>query len=182
MNRQEATQLLTDLFDTWYPSLLRYAYRLTGNLERAEDVVQDAFLVLYRELVKGVAIDNPKGWTLIVVRRAVLRGARHDRQEGIRVSLEDVESSGRASISPQLEECLFGEVIRLFSVLSPREEEVLLLRIESLKYKEIGKLLGISSNSVTTLLSRAIRKLRLATSPNPVKEGHEVAHVRETLF
>lgn len=181
MNRQEATQLLNDLFDTWYPSLLRYAYRLTSNLEQAEDVVQDAFLALYRDLVGGVQIANAKGWTLIVVRREVFRLARHNRLEGIRVPLEDAESSPAMTTDPKLEEFLFGDVARFFGVLSAREEEVLLLRIESLKYREIGDMLGISSNSVTTLLSRAIRKLRVAASGFTHRE-QEVAHAPKTLL
>lgn len=181
MNRQEATELLTDLFDTWYPSLLRYAYRLTGNVERAEDVVQEAFLALYRDLARGSRIANAKGWTLIVVRREALRRARHDRREGVRIPLEDAESSPAMSTDPNLERFLFGDVARLFSVLSAREEEVLLLRIESLKYREIGELLGISPNSVTTLLSRAIKKLRIAAAEFASPE-REVAHGPKTLL
>ena len=50
----------------------------------------------------------------------------------------------------------------LLSVLSPREEEVLLLRLEALKYREIADQLGISMNSVNALLARALRKLQEA--------------------
>jgi RNA polymerase sigma-70 factor (ECF subfamily) len=180
MNRREATQILTDLFDTWYPSLVRYAYRLTGNLEQAEDAVQEAFLALYRELGRGGKIANPKGWTLVVVRREVLRRARHNRLEGTRVALEDVESLPVMSTDPRMADYLFGDVLRLFGVLTAREEEVLLLRIESLKYREIGELLGISSNSVTTLLSRAIRKLRLAAAQ--FRQEQEEANAPKTLL
>jgi len=56
------------------------------------------------------------------------------------------------------------DVRNLLSVLSPREEEVLLLRLETLKYREIAEQLGISINSVNTLLARALRKLQEATS------------------
>ncbi len=56
------------------------------------------------------------------------------------------------------------DVRDLLSVLSPREEEVLLLRLETLKYREIAEQLGISINSVNTLLARALRKLQEATS------------------
>jgi RNA polymerase sigma-70 factor (ECF subfamily) len=180
MNRREATQILTDLFDTWYPSLVRYAYRLTGNLEQAEDAVQEAFLALYRDLGRGATVANPKGWTLVVVRREVLRRARHNRLEGIRVALEDAESLPVMSTDPRMADFLFGDVLRLFGVLTAREEEVLLLRIESLKYREIGELLGISSNSVTTLLSRAIRKLRLAAAQ--FRQEREEANAPKTLL
>ena len=56
------------------------------------------------------------------------------------------------------------EIRGLLSVLSPREEEVLLLRLEALKYREIADHLGISMNSVNTLLARALRKLQTAMS------------------
>jgi transposase len=54
------------------------------------------------------------------------------------------------------------EIRGLLSVLSPREEEVLLLRLEALKYREIADHLGISMNSVNALLARALRKLQTA--------------------
>lgn len=162
MNRQQAAQLLTDLFETWYPALLRYAYRLSGSLQLGEDVVQEAFLQLYRDLADGVRIDNPKAWTLTVVRRGIFRRVRNHRREGIRISLEEIEGTAAGRVQPEVDHLLSGDVARLFAVLSPREEEVLLLRMEALKYREIGARLGISANSVTTLLSRALKKLRHA--------------------
>ena len=52
----------------------------------------------------------------------------------------------------------------LHEQLDELEEEVLLLRLETLKYREIAEQLGISINSVNTLLARALRKLQEATS------------------
>ena len=63
-----------------------------------------------------------------------------------------------------VEESYGTDVRNLLSVLSPREEEVLLLRLEALKYREIAEQLGIGINSVNTLLARALRKLQEATS------------------
>jgi RNA polymerase sigma factor (sigma-70 family) len=54
------------------------------------------------------------------------------------------------------------DIRNFLSVLSPREEEVLLLRLEALKYREIAEQLGISMNSVNSLLARALRKLQQA--------------------
>lgn len=59
----------------------------------------------------------------------------------------------------------------LLSVLSPREEEVLPLRLESLKYREIAEQLGISVNSVNTLLARALRKLQKAIARETSRWG-----------
>ena len=67
----------------------------------------------------------------------------------------------------------FADIRSLLSVLSPREEEVLLLRLEALKYREIAEQLGISMNSVNTLLARALRKLQGANKRPANKERLE---------
>ena len=43
----------------------------------------------------------------------------------------------------------FADICNLLSVLSPREEEVLLLRLEALKCREIAEQLGISATLST---------------------------------
>jgi RNA polymerase sigma factor (sigma-70 family) len=181
MNRQQARHCLTELFESWYPALLRYSFRMTRDLELAEDLVQDSFLQLYRDLARGVEITNPKGWTLTVLRRLVLHHYRDARREGVRVTVDNLEAMP-AKPDPDMNQFLNGDLAGMFSILSPREEEVLLLRMESLKYREIGDRLGISANSVTTLLSRALKKLRLAsTMPvavHDVEEAHAVKALR----
>jgi hypothetical protein len=44
MNRAEAAELVHSLFADWYPMLVRYALRVTGRLDTADDVVQETFL------------------------------------------------------------------------------------------------------------------------------------------
>jgi CheY-like chemotaxis protein len=59
----------------------------------------------------------------------------------------------------------------LLSILSSREEEVLLLRLQSLKYSEIAGQLGISVKTVGVLLTRALRKLESAAKRSQHGEG-----------
>ena len=47
-----------------------------------------------------------------------------------------------------------------WSMLSKREKEVLALRLEEYKYREIADCLDISMKTVDTLVGRALRKLR----------------------
>ena len=160
VNENDATDLVTALYDRWYISLVRYALRTTENYAIAEDLAQDTFMQLYRALRAGKAIEHPKAWTLCVLRRAIGRQVKdRSRYE----PLEEVELT--AKIVPEAAVCLeFTDIRDLLSVLSPREEEVLMLRLEAMKYREIADQLGISVNSVNTLLSRALRKLQDAMS------------------
>ncbi len=161
MDREEASRLVTMLFDRWYSFLVRYATRSTGSFELAEDLAQDTFMQLYKALREGKTIEHPKAWTLCVLRRSLSRVTRIMSRDR-----ELIEPFNEAELSRKVgPEALSGDQIRHFlAVLTPREEEVLLLRLEALKYREIADQLGISMNSVNTLLSRALRKLQQAMS------------------
>lgn len=173
MNENDATDLVTALFDRWYMALVRYALRTTANYALAEDLAQDTFMQLYQALRAGKSIEHPKAWTLCVLRRAMNRQMKdrslHEPLDGLEIAGDTVtEFSG------------FAEIRSLLSVLSPREEEVLLLRLESLKYREIADQLGISMNSVNTLLARALRKLQEATGQQ-VKKERVKAHAEKQI-
>jgi len=168
VNRAEADQLINSLFEDWYASLVRYATRAGGSLAVAQDVVQESFLVLYRELLQGRKIENPRGWTLCVVRRELVRRYREQaRHGGPFQPLSGLADLADRRAEDRLPEWQDDDVTRLFRVLTRREEEVLLLRLKSLKYRQIAAQLGISANSVKTLLARALRKMQRASSIRP---------------
>jgi RNA polymerase sigma-70 factor (ECF subfamily) len=185
MDADNATRMLVSLFESWYSFLVRYGSRSTGSFALAEDLVQETFMQLYRELRKGKDIEHPKAWTLCVLRRAIARHIRtYVRQGGAPESLEvlDLMPVGQSVFAaPGVE---WDEATRLFSVLTAREEEVLLLRLEALKYREIAARLGISASSVNTLLARALRKLQKAARSDagrqPTKDDGD-ARVPKTL-
>jgi RNA polymerase sigma factor (sigma-70 family) len=50
----------------------------------------------------------------------------------------------------------------LLDRLTPREEQVILLRMEAMKYREIAEALEITPQTVHVLIKRAVKKLRAA--------------------
>jgi len=173
VNEKDATDLVTSLFDRWYMSLVRYALLTTANYALAEDLAQETFIQLYQALRTGKNIEHPKAWTICVLRRAMSRCMQD------RTSHEQFDELEIAAGSENEAQTIL-DLRHLLSVLSPREEEVLLLRLEALKYREIADQLGISMNTVNTLLARALRKLQQATarktSEGSVK-GYEKKHI-----
>jgi RNA polymerase sigma-70 factor (ECF subfamily) len=172
--RTEAQQLVTSLYSDWYSRLVGYAVRSLVSIEDAEDVVQDTFTDLYRALVEGKVVNNPKGWTLCAVRRRIIDRRRAEGRHGgpFVVLAEEELGLGDQSV-PSLSQGEVGELSLLLAVLSRREQEVLLLRAEALKYREIASELKISVNSVKKLLARGIRKIRQA-SMAPDRRPHGV--------
>ncbi len=184
MTREQAADTIDGLFETWGAALLRFALRRTGSKELAEDLVQEVFLSLYRELLRDTPILDPKAWTLGVLRRQIAHRfrdfARHGEQQA---SMEDLEALAGAAEPAAPVESWIERVAGLAAGLSCREEEVLLLRLQSLKYREIGEQMGISPKSVATLLARALRKLEAANSRSGLgaRERRVEIHVPKTL-
>jgi RNA polymerase sigma factor (sigma-70 family) len=186
MTREEASRLIELLFQSWYPALVRYAARLSGSREVAEDAAQEGFLALYRECRKGSAIVNPRGYTLLAVRNQIATQFRKKRLRGeVGLSVEALDSFPdlQVSSSQELEES--EDINRFLSVLTPREAEVVLLRLQGLKYREIATELKLNCSSVNTLLARAMRKLHQSTgAQSETEQGrnlHLDPHVPETL-
>jgi RNA polymerase sigma factor (sigma-70 family) len=174
VNENDATDLVTALFDRWYMSLVRYALRTTSDYELAEDLAQETFMQLYQALRAGTNIEHPKAWTICVLRRAM---SRRMQDLALYEPLDELDIVGNAV--DELSSIV--DIRNLLSVLSPREEEVLLLRLEAMKYREIAEQLGIGMNSVNTLLARALRKLQHAMGQK-AKEGSVNSHGRKPII
>ena len=126
----ESTELLNSLFESWGPSLHRYAWHLVHSPEVADDLVQEAFMALYRSLRHGPDIKNPKGWMVRVVRNLAGKYIRDEKRHSEALQsweMRDRLLAGRGVLAETLGE--LEDLARLFSVLSRREEEVLVLRL-----------------------------------------------------
>jgi len=161
MDREQAATVVDALYETWYAQLLRYAIRLVRQKSTAEEVVQDTFLDFYKALRAGSEVQYPKAWTMCVVRRKIFER----RQEPFGIDQEYETLDGTVDVtgdwSGEVDLAIDCERLRQhLHTLSVREEEVLMLRLQSMKYREIAKALGISINSVNTLLARALAKIQ----------------------
>jgi len=162
MKRDSPEVFVERLFDSWYAPLLRYALRMVGQRASAEEIVQDTFLDLYRALQAGQSVEYPKAWTMCVVRRkASDRRSDPFGTEQSHELLDSAEVAGEWVDSVDTEiDC--ERVRARMHLLTPREQEVLMLRLASMKYREIAAALGITTNSVNTHLARALEKFQTA--------------------
>jgi RNA polymerase sigma-70 factor, ECF subfamily len=176
LTKDDSAQIVAALYDSHYSSLVRYAWRAAGTVDAAEELVQEAFLQLHQALRSGREVRNPAAWTFIAVRNAIYRRIREHRDRPVELQPADVLDSYPAPV-PQAD-AHPDELGHLFQLLSRREEEVLLLRLTSLKYEEIAAELGIGAKAVSTLLSRAVQKLRRALERPEQKKVAEQKDVR----
>lgn len=175
MDREDAERIVTELFTSSYSATVRYATHRCGSFDLAEDLVQEAFGALYVRLREGDRIREPLAWVMKTVHNKICRTWRKTQkqpeQSMPQAELEalpfpaDALGGHQDSSRPHLEGFL--------SRLSPREREVILLRAQGLRYREIASQLGISRNSVGTLLLRAMRKMRAARAESILTSAGE---------
>ncbi len=142
--------------------LIRYATHLTGRVETARDVVQDAFFKLC-EADPAAVSEHVGAWLYRVCRNRVIDLSRKDRAMR---PLDDEKLAATASEEPppalSLEAKESGAlVVRLLARLPERHQEVVRLKFqEGLSYREIATVTGQSVTNVGFLLHSALRKLR----------------------
>lgn len=150
------------LFRRYYPTVYRAVYHLVASREEAEDLAQEALLVLYRQPPRlSEAGDSLAAWLCrVALNRGYnnLRATRRARQRAERFG--QGASVGSDSHDPHTAAVRAEEqshVRATLDQLAPRQRQLLLLRYAGLSYAEIAAALGIAPGSVGTLLARAER-------------------------
>jgi RNA polymerase sigma-70 factor (ECF subfamily) len=165
--RPEAFDLLVDRH---YDRCLRYAARLLGNREDAEEACQDAFLRAYRALDSYAESDRFGAWLYrILINRCRSLAVRR------RGTLEDAtESEVLASLSPPVRDAdveLLGlreELARAIAQLDVDQREAFLLKhVDDLSYDEISAITGASVPALKMRVKRACDRLRALLTDLP---------------
>lgn len=162
--RSDRERWLRSVLDRYERPLIRYATRLTGDTERARDVVQDVFIRLCTE-DRGPIQDHVAEWLFTVCRNR----ARDVRRKEKRMRrLDDATAESKAGADPSPPAVLesreaSSQVLRLLAALPDSQQEAVWLKFQSgLSYKEIAGVLNTSVSNVGVLIHTAIKTLREA--------------------
>jgi len=151
------------------PLMFSIAYRMTGSVGDAEDIVQDAFVRLTRALRDGARIDSPKAYLATVTTRLAishLRSARVRREAYVGAWLPEpvVAAEGGPYDDPaeraEMSDSLSMAFLVLLESLSPTERVVFLLReVFGYDYQEITEIIGKSEANCRQIFARARRHI-----------------------
>jgi RNA polymerase sigma-70 factor, ECF subfamily len=145
------------IFESHRALLVAHAYRMLGDLSRAEDMVQEAWL---RWDGRKEEVDSPRAYLVTIVTRLCfneLDSARARREESRSDRLPepldlDAGGIGRVEMLDQISMAFLVVLQRL----TPSERAVLLLRdVFDFDYKEISELVGKNEPACRKLLERA---------------------------
>src|SRR5688572_5198639 len=142
--------------------LIRYASQITGDVDRARDVVQDTFLKLCSE--SPARLDGHlREWLFTVCRnraRDVVR--KEQRMKPLEEARLETTASQESSPADQAETNESSrQVEQLVAALPENQREVVRLKFQSgLSYKEISHVTDLSVSNVGFLIHTAMKTLR----------------------
>lgn len=162
----ELEQVVNEAFAALRDPVYRYVLAAVGNAGDAEDLTQEAFIRLFRDLHKGHSIENVKAWLFHVAHNLVIDFTRRARAP------ESLDAPGYQRLaeevldpSPSVEQNAVDFASRqgLLKHLTLQERRCMELRAEGLRYREIAEVLSVRIPTVQTTLDRAIRKIMRQT-------------------
>lgn len=148
--------------DRYEGRLLRYAQRITGDEERARDVVQDTFLKLCKE-DPSTLNGRLAQWLYTVCRNQALDVRRKESRSSI-LSDELPGPAEHREQSPH-DAAEQGDTLRLIlseiELLTPNQQECIRLKFQhGLSYREISTVTGLTSTNVGFLIHIGLKRVR----------------------
>jgi RNA polymerase sigma-70 factor (ECF subfamily) len=136
------------------------AYRMTGNVADAEDLVQETFLRAYRSFHRFVPGSNAKAWLL-----TILQNLRTDvlRRSGRAPALSELPEDG-PPVPPTQERGAEAEDLArlLLKVPDPFRSALVLRDVQELSYEEIANIMKTPIGTVMSRIHRGRALLRAA--------------------
>jgi len=159
-------------YAAYRPLMFSIAYRMTGSVSDAEDIVQEAFLRAGKDAAKDAEVESPKAYLATITTRLAidhLRSARVRRESYVGTWLpEPLVGAGPGAPRGAPDPAEFAETsdslslafLVLLESLGPAERAVFLLReVFGYDYGEIAGITGKSEAACRQVFARARRRV-----------------------
>ncbi len=150
----ELQDRVAKLFEEAREDVYRYLLTLGLHPPSAQEAVQEVFLRLYTALKKGEDIQNPRGWVFRVAHNYGLKQRERQASEAPFDPDLELRLASRTEDPERglIEREKMTRFHRAVESLSEQQKRCLFLRMEGLRYPEIGAALGISASAVGEFL------------------------------
>ena len=138
----------------------RYAARMLGSTDAAEDAVQDAFVRAYDQLGQCKDPDKFVGWFFLILRNRCFAERRRNRTSAPLEAADSVASADRTDGGAETAERRQALQLALMTLTADQREVFVLKHVEGLSYGEIAERLSTSVPSLKMRMHRAYDKLR----------------------
>ncbi len=149
------------LLEPQIPALRRYAFALTRDHAKADDLVQDCLERAISRWYLRAADPDLRAWLFTMLHNLFINGQRSLRRRPLHETLDDSVDAAANTPADQEGGLLGRDILSQFAALSEDHRAVLLLvAIEGLPYGNVARILGIPIGTVMSRLSRAREQFR----------------------
>lgn len=154
--------------------LFRHASFRVSSRERAEELVQDAYMKTWDHVVRGGSIENWKAFLFRVLNNLIIDEYRKKKSTSLDALLEqetvsegsfdDLQTGGREEVE-RTHDVQFDTALleKALAELRPNDRDIIVYRyIDELSPRDIARMLSETENVVSVRIHRALARLRLA--------------------
>ena len=138
----------------------RYAARLLGSVDEAEDAVQDAFVRAYDQLAQCRDPDNFAGWFFLILRNRCFAQRRSTKRHGELDGASELAAPDDVEAPLELAERRQALQQALGTLTNEQREVFVLKHMEELSYEEIAERVGTTVPALKMRMHRAYDRLR----------------------
>ncbi|MEE2675456.1 MAG: sigma-70 family RNA polymerase sigma factor [Planctomycetota bacterium] len=151
-------RIVTEYVERFHDDIYRFAYRLTGDSDWSDDIVQSTFLKAFERLEQLKDAQKAKSWLLAIARTTFLGDLRKRRAWVFTDAELDGAQLPNANLDPSV------DTARLQNALLEMPEQfrivVVMHYLQQESYREIAEQLEIPMGTVMSRLSRAKKMLK----------------------
>jgi RNA polymerase sigma-70 factor (ECF subfamily) len=164
LSRGDRRRAFSLLMTRYGDQVLRYAVAVTGDAEQAEEVRQQVFVEVYRDLPTFASRAPVRGWLFAIVRHRCLDTTKGSRRWSLRYKNERTPESEIDDARPgdQIDVRRMAKMLEYcLTKLAPAAREAVLLRYQQeLSYDEAAVVTGERPGTLQQRVARALPKLR----------------------
>ena len=146
-----------------HPKLYRVAFRLMGNAQDAEDMVQETYLRLWKKREElPPDIGSMEAYSVAIIRNLCLDALKTPQMEQEDCPIGEMSMAQEGSLMREVELKDEASIVqRIIGALPEQQRQIVKMRdVDDCPYEEIEQATGLSTVNVRVLLSRARKKIR----------------------
>ena len=159
------------LFEQYHQRVFQVAFRFCGNIQEAEDITQDVFLKVLKDISRFRGDAGFFTWLYRITvnvsldkNRSRKRREKQLAEENKIMDLAEKETIGHGdnpSSQKIWQDELQENLQKALNQMKPKLKTVIVLKhLQGLSYEELGKIMGCSEGTISSRLNRARRQLK----------------------
>lgn len=153
------SKAFASVYSFYANDLYRFALYYTGDSADAEDSVQEAVLIAFKNIAKLRKPSSFKSWMFKILSNVCKTKLINPADRLCTVPIHEIQETEADTSLAEIS--LSAELSEALDLLDPEEKQIVLLSvIGRYKSSEIAEILDLTAGSVRSKLSRSLKKMR----------------------